>query len=122
MAWYDAANKRQVVVGVIILGSEEPNNDQRCGAFGRHSVITQISEYSNWIDATIKGQMVTDCMVNKDLGPPCDPNSNETDCKGRSGDGGHTVSGSPPSGALQPHLCLVGLLSLIIAVASLGVQ
>jgi hypothetical protein len=27
-----------VVVGVIILGSEEPSNDQRCGATGRHSV------------------------------------------------------------------------------------
>ena len=38
VAWYDEETGRQTVVGVIILGSEEPSHDQRCGAVGRHSV------------------------------------------------------------------------------------
>ena len=38
VAWLDPQTQKQTVVGVIILGSEEPSNDQRCGAVGRHSV------------------------------------------------------------------------------------
>jgi len=38
VAWFDDKANKHMVVGVIILGSEEPSNDQRCGAVGRHTV------------------------------------------------------------------------------------
>ena len=59
VSWLDPATNKETVVGVIILGSEEPSNDQRCGAVGRHSVITQVNAYSAWIANTVKGQQVS---------------------------------------------------------------
>lgn len=53
VAWLDPQTQKQTVVGVIILGSEEPSNDQRCGAVGRHSVVTRVSAYGDWIKNTI---------------------------------------------------------------------
>lgn len=64
VSWLDPATNKETVVGVIILGSEEPSNDQRCGAVGRHSVITQVNAYSAWIANTVKGQQVTQCLEN----------------------------------------------------------
>jgi len=55
VAWLDTSTGKQTIVGVIILGSEEPSNDQRCGAVGRHSVVTQVSAYAEWIKHTIAG-------------------------------------------------------------------
>mmetsp|Transcript_24561 Transcript_24561/g.80470 ORF Transcript_24561/g.80470 Transcript_24561/m.80470 type:complete len:311 (-) Transcript_24561:782-1714(-) len=51
VAWKSNTGWR--IVGLVILGSEWPQSDWRCGAVGRHSVLTATAAYVDFVNATI---------------------------------------------------------------------
>jgi len=60
----DPRSGKDIVVGIVILGSEVPLHNGACGAQGRVSVLTRLFPYAQYINSTMHGKNLDGCWGN----------------------------------------------------------
>jgi len=108
----DPRSGKDVVVGLVILGSEVPLHNGACGAEGRVSVFTRLLQYAQYINTTTHDRDLKGCWgdplplpgtrPNPPTGPSAPDDAKEDDAHEDSSNGG-TQNPPPTTPAPNPN-------------------